>query len=755
MQRIARRVAVFLEQHPLLILLLILAFIGASVPGVFRLTTKAGFDTLLSPRSQTYQDYLKYKREFGGEPIVILLQGKVEDILSPGNLQVMSELEEKVAQDDRFRGMVSPLNFIRPALNKLTPGAGLPALRDPHVLKSLLYSSDGSLNPALSSVIPDPEHVLISLTPAGGSSEEEELEATREVEEFLSRHPIRGASLLVSSDAELMQAISKGISRSMSLLLGLAIGVMLLILLLLFRVRWRFLSLLMVLIATLWTFGLMGYFSIPLSMATMAVLPILIGLGIDYSLQFHNRYQEELREQDSVSAALIHSMASTSPAVGMALLATAIGFLSLLLSRVPMVRDFGRVLALGIFLSYLVALFLLNAVLYRRDRALSLERLRQKARKASYRVERILGFIARGVIGHPVPIFTLAIALAAAGLFLDHLLPVVTDWERLMPQDVPALQEARQISSVVGHTGELRFMVEGEDVLRLQVLHWMRSYGEAETKLHPELVGVSSPAELVAQAAGGVMPENEALIRHILMATPAPLRQRLINEARTTAIISFPVRHLPLEEVHDLLGEMESEAKPPPGIRVSPVGTFVLGIRTMDAVVSTRIPMLVAGILGVFFVLLIVYRRFYRAFFAVIPSVLVIGWSSAIMFFSGIPLNPLTAILGAIIIGIGTEFNVLLLERYHEERSRGLLPREAMLTASSRLGRAIVTSGVTTLGGFATLMASNFVMIRDFGKVTVIDVFLCLASAIVVLPSLMVWFDERRSRAAPRGIEGR
>ncbi|RLC73075.1 MAG: hypothetical protein DRI26_01605 [Chloroflexi bacterium] len=751
MQRIARKVATFIQRHPLLIILLILAFIGASVPGVFRITTKAGFDMLLSPRSQTFQDYLRYKQEFGGELIVILLRGRVEDILSPANLQVMAQLEEKVAQDSRFMSMLSPLTFIRPALGELNPGAGFSALGDPRVLQKLLYAPDGSLNPELSPVVPDPGHVLISLTPVGDLSEEEELQAIDEVEEFLSRNPFSDAEWLVSSDAELMQAISQGISRSMSLLLGLAIGVMLLILLLLFRVRWRFLSLLMVLIAVLWTFGLMGYFSIPLSMATMAVLPVLIGLGIDYSIQFHNRYQEELRKWNSVTEAIVHSMSSTSLAVGIALLATAIGFLTLLLSRVPMVRDFGTVLALGIFLSYLLALFLLNAILYRRDRALPLERLREKAKEASHRVERILGFIARGVLQHPIPILTLAVILALAGLFLDHRLPVVTDWEKLMPQDVPDLQEEREVREVMGYAGELRFMVEGENVLRPEILCWMQEYGEREIRLHPGLVGVSSPAELVAQAAGGVMPEDEALIRHVLTAAPAPLRQRLINEAGTTAIISFPVRHLPLEEVHALLEEMESGAKPPPGIRVSPVGTFVLGIRTMDAVVSTRIPTLVAGILGVFFALLLVYRSLYRAFFAVIPTVFVLGWSSAVMYFTGVPLNPMTVVLGAIIIGIGTEFNVLLLERYREERGKGLPPREAMLTASARLGRAIVTSGITTLGGFAVLLASNFAMIRDFGKVTVIDVFLCLTSAIVLLPILAVQFDERRLRASSSG----
>lgn len=70
------------------------------------------------------------------------------------------------------------------------------------------------------------------------------------------------------------------------------------------------------------------------------------------------------------------------------------------------------------------------------------------------------------------------------------------------------------------------------------------------------------------------------------------------------------------------------------------------------------------------------------------------------------------------------------------------------MVASSKMGRAIVTTGLTTLAGFGVLVASNFVMIRDFGIVTIIGVFLCLVSTIVVMPPLIVWFDERRARKA-------
>ena len=93
---------------------------------------------------------------------------------------------------------------------------------------------------------------------------------------------------------------------------------------------------------------------------------------------------------------------------------------------------------------------------------------------------------------------------------------------------------------------------------------------------------------------------------------------------------------------------------------------------------------------------------------------------------------------------------VLLMGRYEEEKRQGLAPRDAMVTAISKIGRAIVTTALTTLGGFGVLIASDFVMIRDFGIATVIGVFLCLIMTITVMPGLIVWLDQRRSKLLSR-----
>src|SRR5205085_2803361 len=127
-----------------------------------------------------------------------------------------------------------------------------------------------------------------------------------------------------------------------------------------------------------------------------------------------------------------------------------------------------------------------------------------------------------------------------------------------------------------------------------------------------------------------------------------------------------------------------------------------------------------------------------------LPVVLALGASAMLLYFSGIEYSPLTSISGPLIIAMGTEFNVLLMCRYFEERGNGLPPREAMSKASLRIGRAIMSSGLTVMGGFAVLAFSDFPLLGNFGTVTALNIGLSLLSTLILLPPLLVWADEDR-----------
>lgn len=111
--------------------------------------------------------------------------------------------------------------------------------------------------------------------------------------EIVSSHN-QSESVLISGKPILDQSIKSSMMDSMQIMMITSVVIMVIILMLVYRVRLRLLPLLMIMIVVVATIGVMGWLNIGLTMVSMAVFPVLIGLGIDYFIQFQTRYEEEI-----------------------------------------------------------------------------------------------------------------------------------------------------------------------------------------------------------------------------------------------------------------------------------------------------------------------------------------------------------------------------------------------------------------------------------------------------------------------------
>jgi uncharacterized protein len=103
----------------------------------------------------------------------------------------------------------------------------------------------------------------------------------------------------------------------------------------------------------------------------------------------------------------------------------------------------------------------------------------------------------------------------------------------------------------------------------------------------------------------------------------------------------------------------------------------------------------------------------------------------------------MTAVGGPLVVAACTEFTSLILLRFVEERNRGLDPKEAVDVAAARTGRAFIVSGLTAISGVAVLSFSSLPLLQDFGIIVAMNVAIALLSALVVLPPMLVWADQR------------
>lgn len=813
-------VAAFAVRHAKAVLAVALALALAAAVAAFQLPTDAGTDTLVDRDTGSYRATQEVRRDFGEEPVVVLAEGDLQELILTANLGRFLRLEgclsgnvpegakpipgpcAELARQDPVRSLIGPATFLNEAVIQLdrqlrkllrtTPPDELrelllriaarygitsaPSLANPDFIAAVVFDltrQRGTPKARLSYLFPNRNTAQIVLRLRPGLSEAERhraLETIRAaVHDPVPRAPckfrgkpepcfeLRGGEYTISGVPVVVDAVSRALEDRLLVLLAVAVVVMALALLLVFRSRWRLLPLALALAAAALTFGLFGLLGGSLTMASIAVLPILVGLAVDYAIQLQARYDEALDvgAADATEAAR-YAATRGGPTIATACLATAAGFVALQLSPTPMVRGFGLLLVVGIAIAFGLAFVAGFA-------ALSLRR----ARRASPghptlppRVDRMLAVVQ----AYPQRVLGIGLALAVIGWGVGTQIETQSDIRELAPQDVPAVEDLNRLQAATGVSGELDVRVQAEDLTDPRVIRWMADFkqrvlaaggfaGVNASCLDAEICPGPALSDFVT--GGGLNPLGEVEltrknIRNAFRQIPAyNLRQLATIDSETglpagSTLLAFGIRAQSLDDQQELIERVREEiGEPPDGVTAELTGLPVIAAAAASDLSDSRYLLTGAGLLAVVLVLLAVYRSPSRTLVPLVPIAMATGWAALVLWLTQVPLNPMSAALGALTIAIATEFSVILSGRFHEER-RGRTVGEAMRRAYARTGAAVLASGVAATAGFAVLIASDVKMLRDFGFVTVIDLGVALLGVMVALPAALAWSEARK-----------
>jgi hydrophobe/amphiphile efflux-3 (HAE3) family protein len=614
---------------------------------------------------------------------------------------------------------------------------------NPKFVDFILFGADGKVRPELTGIFPDDRHAMMVVRMKGNLSIDEGSRVAQGVVDAVKAQRFDGISVRVTGPPLLIKEINDSMRSALLIMAAFAVAIMVAVLSVVFRARWRLLSLPAVLVGCVSAFGLMGFLGIPLTMVTISGLPILIGLGVDFAIQVHSRIEDETTRAESAERGLDAAFVGVGPALLLALVAGCIGFLVLHLASVPMIRDFGSMLAVGAVIVFAMSVVLVSGVIYLRERTRLGPRDESHAR---FEVERLVGGLTARTMGRLAPIALVAIIVALAGLMLGRRIGTQTDPERFVPSASSVLRDLHYVRDVSGSTDELDLLIETHGSTKLTdqaVFDWMLPFEQRQRTQHPELLHSNSVASFTRSVTDEAPTTADAT--SVLASAPQALVSQVISPDGHAGAMTFAIGGSgSLDERKALTQSIVDDAHAPPGVAVAPAGIAVVGTATVDAVSHNRDLMTFVAVVAILLALLIAFRHPVKAVAPLLPVILALGASAMLLYFAGITYSPLTSISGPLIIAMGTEFNVLLMARYFEERSAGLGPRAAMSRASLRIGRAIMASGLTVMGGFAVLAFSNFPLLDNFGKVTALNIGLSLLSTLILLPPLLVWADEDR-----------
>lgn len=338
--------------------------------GVPRVSTDSNFFSFFDPETQPRIAYDLVRDKFSGsESIEIVVKG---DVLAPNVLKAMKGFQDDLEQTGlvgKPQSIVNVLERTNQALNEGDPRyAELPDSRElvAQYLLLLEMSDDSFLNRLLTLNYTEAriQALVRDSSPAGTEA------LFAHVDRLLSKHfSSQDVEVTQTGIIVLMDTLAEMIIQGQILSLLFSLGAVFLIVRLLLR-SWEgsSLSVLLILLATVVNFGLMGWAGIALDIVTVLISSIGIGVGIDYSIHIYSRFQEEKRAGKSDSEAVAAAVTTTGKAITCNAAAVIAGFLILVLSSFPPLRYFGLLVTVIMFVAAAGSLTVVPAFIQVRSR---------------------------------------------------------------------------------------------------------------------------------------------------------------------------------------------------------------------------------------------------------------------------------------------------------------------------------------------------------------------------------------------------
>jgi len=766
-QQIFEGIAKTIIRNPKLVAGLVLVLFCIGLYGTTQLTMQTGWETYVDKDSASGAIQEKYNEDYKSDTIIFIVEAG--DPLAPEVLTYIDNLEKDLGQQQNVESVQSITDVLK-AYN----GGTLPSSRaETERIVSLLPESTRAL------VYPSNVLTLVQMKITPGLSDTVQKSVLANVGNVVDTSTAPpGVKVEISGSPAFSQQMSSGLMSNMGILIGGALVLMVITMGILFSyVRHRFMPVFLVAIGLVTSLGLMGLFGLNLNMAVVGAFPVLIGLGIDYAIQFHARFDEEARK-GSLEDAVFMTVTRTGPAVMYAMLATSMGFLAMMVSTVPMIRSFGVVSIIGINTCFWVSCLgmptLALLVNYQpkpdqtgqcyavgTDACDTIIGREKKNKKGGFSYGQFLTNTSVRIAKNPVPVLLVAGLIALIGFQIDTTIPVSSDENSFVPSDMPAKINLEKVTRVIGATSTLDLLVQGGRVTDLDTVIWIQEFQDYELAHHAEMTGATSIVTYILQYNGGVMPETQAQLDAVLLKIPEDTKKSYLSDPMS-GIIRFSTGKISITQEDTLKQQVIKDIaflEPPVGISVDPAGNFEVMTTLLKAMSDSKDTMTLLGFIFVIVFLILVYRHLH-AVSPIIPIIFVVGWNAVMMYILGLTYNPLTATLGSMTIGVAAEYTILVMERYAEEEERLHDPIAAIQESVQKIGTAITVSGLATFFGFSALCLATFPIISNFGISTLIAVAFSLLGAIFIMPAVLSlvgnlneWLTARHSPGAPEPQE--
>ncbi len=723
--------------------------------------------SILPDSNPFVKEYNKFKSVFPNDNSLILVGIKDENLFTKNKLEKWNELFDKISRFNEVESVISLGNlkilskdtlkkeFV---FKKLIKGE-IKSDEEAQLLKSKLFDSlpfyDGIIynkkTGAVQSVITLKKEIVNSEKRAKFIINKLKPLLNQYKKEVFPKMHTSGLIYIKTLDAEI-------ITKEIPFFIGLTLLVAALILFFFFRTPSPIIiSLLIVSIAVMWSFGIMGLLKYQISILTAIIPPLVIVIGVPNAIFLINKYQQEIMKHGNQAKSLQRVISKTGNAILMTNLTTAIGFGTFIVVNNKLLKEFGVVASLSVLSIFILSILIIPIIYsYKKvPKDKHLKHLNKKWSKAfinwliktvRYKYQFIFGIVVVLIIISMIGIYKIKIS---GSILAD--LPKNTDFYHdikffekefggILPLEIMIDTKRKKNAfkpAILKKTDELQKTIEDIPELSkpVSLVNFIKYLKQAFYNNDPHYYQLPSRNE-------------RAFILSYLKKTksgPGFIRSYTDSTQRYLRITSFmkDIETEKMEKIEEYLALKTKTLFPEKKFDVVLTGKAKLFLKGTHYLMDNLALSLGLAIFLIFIFIAWMFNWSIKmAIISLIPNILPLLITAGLMGYLGIPLKPSTILIFSIAFGISVDDTIHYLAKLRQElRHHHGQVKRSVYKALRETGLSMFYTSIVLFFGFLVFLGSSYGGTKALGGLISFTLLIAMFSNLLLLPALVLFLD--------------
>lgn len=586
------------------------------------------------------------------------------------------------------------------------------------------------------------------------------------IEKYLSAEKISAfeketnLDLRVSGMPYIRTLNANSITEEIGLFVGAALGITSLLFFFFFRsVRATLISMSVVIIGVMWSFGTLGLLNYEITVLTAIIPPLIIVIGIPNCIFLINKYQSEIRNHGNKAKSLQRVISKVGNSTLMTNLTTAAGFGTFIFTDSKLLKEFGVVASLNIvFLFFLCLIIIPIAYSY-----LPLPKEKHLAHLGKNYMASFLNWIENTIRYRRVTIFAFVISLLVLGVIGINKIKVSGSIIEDMPKKAPFFKDIIFYEQEFDGVMPLEIVVDTKrpkGALKSSTLSRIEELQETIEEI-PELskpVSIVNVVKYSKQAFYNGNPDfyelptkqEEAFIlsyikNSVQKGNENMLKSYVDSTGRYARITTF-MRDIgtdKMEKIEVRLQDKINHIFPKERYEVTLTGKAYVFEKGTHYLIGNLVQSLLFAILLIALLMAYLFRSFKMIIVSLIPNLLPLIMTAGLMGYFGIPIKPSTILVFSIAFGISVDDTIHFLAKYRQElKANNWKIKRAVYSTLKEAGISMFYTSVVLFFGFSVFTLSSFGGTVALGGLVATTLLFAMLSNLILLPALLLALEK-------------